>query len=91
MNAQRGLPYKVVHNCDRTRMILRLENFHQKKNYLPKVHNMDRGLIPNRYDHLCIDNHRGDSEGLCPQEEDCIPPKHHRDSVMSAHVGPPSA
>lgn len=90
MNAQRGLPYKVVHNCGRTGMMLRLENFLQIEIiYLPKVHNKDQGQIPNHYDHLCIDNHRVDSEGLCPQE-DCILPKHHHDSVMSAHVGAPS-
>ena len=32
MNAQRDLPYKIVHNCDHTEMKLRLENF--TKNYL---------------------------------------------------------
>ena len=64
MNAPQGLPYKIVHNCDRTGMTLRLGNFLQRKIiYLPKVRNMDQGLIPNHYDHLCIDSHRVDSEG----------------------------
>ena len=47
---------------------------------------MDQGLIPIHYDHLCIDNHMVDSEGLCLQG-DGNPPKHHHDSVMSADVG----
>lgn len=47
---------------------------------------MDQGLVPNHYDHLCIDIHRVDSEGQC-RREDCIPPKHHHEiGVMSAHV-----
>ena len=46
---------------------------------------MDPGLEPSHYDHLCIDSHKVDSEGECPQE-DCIPPKHHHDiGVMSAN------
>ena len=48
---------------------------------------MDPGLEPSHYDHLCIDSHKVDSEGECPQE-DCIPPKHHHDiGVMSGYVG----
>jgi hypothetical protein len=47
---------------------------------------MDQGLIPSRYDHLCIDSHREDSEEGFPQE-DCIPPKHHHDiGVMCGYV-----
>ena len=64
MNAPRGLPYKIAHNCDRTGVILRLEDFLQRNIIdLPKGHNMDQDLVPNHYDHLCIDSHRVDSEG----------------------------
>ena len=88
MNAPLGLPYKIVHNCDRTGMTLRLKNFLQKTIInLPKVHNMDQGLVPSHYDHLCIDSHRVDFEEQCHQE-DCIPPKHHHEiGVVGGYVG----
>ena len=34
MNAPWGHPYKIVHNCDRTGLRLRLEIFLQKTDYL---------------------------------------------------------
>lgn len=54
--------------------------------YLPEVHNMDQGLIPNHFDHLCNDNHNVHSERQCHQGY-CIPPKcHHGTGAVSGCV-----